>query len=75
MSSIYIPVKVRPGVSVNEACLEAVILATRMEIDVRFKFNDVTLTAVPARDVSNATRKLVEKYDSIMRGDEDDEEG
>ena len=50
MSALSITVDIRPGASTESAASEAIDLANRLSVLIRYKFNGVTCLAVPGDD-------------------------
>lgn len=63
MTSISIEVEVQLGASIEDACRETIALADALMIEVRFKFNDVTVLARPGADPA----RLVAAWSDAMR--------
>lgn len=63
MSVASIDIDIRPGASIDSACIEAQRLADLLQIAVGFKFNSVECVAVPGGDAD----VLSENWDNELR--------
>lgn len=65
MSCLTLTVEIDRGTVIEKAFIDAVALASRNDVDVKFQFNDVTCIAMPGGSPSGGAN---EYYDAIKNG-------
>lgn len=58
MSSLILNADIPAGVTIRDACKDAVELATRIGVKIKFEFNDKTVYALPDNNIDS----LIEAY-------------
>ncbi len=67
MSCLILNVDLPTGVTIKEACEDAVILATRIGVTIKFEFNDKIVFSLPYTCIES----LVKAYHEAVKNDSD----
>ena len=58
MSCLILEVDLPAGVTIQQACKDAVVLATKLDVKIKFEFNDRIIYALPDNNVTS----LIDAY-------------
>lgn len=64
MSNITVNVDIDGGTDIKDACYEAVELANKLNVVVKFKFNSVICLAIPSGNPENLINSWASELDS-----------
>mgnify|MGYP001566039678 FL=1 len=67
MSCLILEVDLPAGVTIQQACKDAVALANRIGIKIKFEFNDKTVYALPDNNVNS----LIDAYHDAIKTNQD----
>lgn len=67
MSCLTLTVDLPAGVTIQDACKEAVQLATRIGTQIKFEFNDRTVYAMPCNNITS----LIKAYHDAVKTNQD----
>ena len=67
MSCLVLKVDMPAGVTIEDACKDAVILATKLDIKIKFEFNDKIMYALPYTCIES----LIEAYKDAIKTNQD----
>ena len=63
MSCLMLTVDLPAGVTIKDACIDAIELATKLDIKIKFEFNDKLVYALPHTNVYS----LIEAYQEAVK--------
>ena len=63
MSSLMLTVDFPAGITIKDACIDAIELATKLNIKIKFEFNDKLVYALPHTNVYS----LIEAYQEAVK--------
>ena len=67
MSCLILKVDVPAGITIQDACKDAIILASKIDTKIQFEFNDKTIYAIPYNNVNS----LIKAYHYAVKTNSD----